>query len=243
MIELERSLTTLGRALDVPIGPDLVPAVLDRIGSRPASKTKPARRKWVLVVAVALLAALAATLAIPDARSALFRVLHIGGERIELVDELPLVTVEPDLELGLGERVTLEAARRRSGFDLRELDDPPDRAYLGERGTVWFVYGEPERVRLLVAQTPLHVLDRELMVKKLATPETRVERVSVNGSPGVFLSGESHFLFLLDEYGRIVEESARLARDVLIWESGGVAYRLEGELEREESLRLAGSLR
>ena len=243
MTELERSLTTLGQALEVPEAPDLVPAVLARIESRPAPKALPARRKWVLVVGVALLAALAATLAIPDARSALFRVLHIGGERIELVDELPRVSVAPDLELGLGERVTLEAARRRSAFDLRELDEPPDRTYLGERGTVWFLYGESERVRLLVAQTPLHVLDRELMVKKLAAPETRVERISVDGSPGVFLSGESHFLFLLDEYGQIVEESARLARDVLIWESGGVAYRLEGELEREEALRLAGSLR
>lgn len=241
MTELERSLTTLGRALDVPDGHDLVPVVLAGIG--PRSAPRPARRKRVLVVAVALVAALAATLAIPDARSALFRVLHIGGERIELVDELPRVSVEPDLELGLGERVTLEAARRRSGFDLRELDDPPDRAYLGERGTVWFLYGEPERVRLLVAQTPLHALDRELVLKKLAGPETQVERVSVDGSPGVFVSGESHFLLLLDEDGQIVEESARLARDVLIWESGGVAYRLEGELEREEALRLAGSLR
>lgn len=243
MTELERSLTALGRALDVPDGPDLAPAVLARIESRPAPKALPGRRKWILVVAVTLLAALAATLAIPDARSALFRVLHIGGERIELVDELPRVSVEPDLELVLGEPVTLEAARRGSSFDLRELDEPPDRAYLGERGTVWFLYGEPERVRLLVAQTPLHMLDRELVLKKLAGPETRVEPVSVDGSPGVFLSGESHFLFLLDEYGRIVEESARLARDVLIWESGGVAYRLEGELEREEALRLAGSLR
>lgn len=243
MTELERSLTALGPALDVPDGPDLAPAVLARIESRPAPKALPGRRKLVLVVAVALLAALAATLAIPDARSALFRALHIGGERIELVDDLPRVSVEHDLELALGERVTLEAARGRSAFDLRELDEPPDRAYLGERGTVWFLYGEPERVRLLVAQTPLHVLERELMVKKLAGPETRVEWVSVDGSPGVFLSGESHFLFLLDEYGQIVEESARLARDVLIWESEGVAYRLEGELEKEEALRLAGALR
>ena len=240
MTELEHLLVALGRDLDVPEDPDLVAAVL---ASRPVSKTGLAPRRWALVVAVALLAALAATLAIPDARSALFRVLHIGGERIELVDELPRVSVDHDLEAALGERVPLEEARRRSGFDLRELDEPPDHVYLGERGTVWFLYGEPADVRLLVAQTPLQVLDGELMVKKLTTPETRVERVSVDGSPGVFLSGEAHFLFLLDEYRQIVEESARLARDVLIWESGGVAYRLEGELERGEALRLARSLR
>jgi hypothetical protein len=153
------------------------------------------------------------------------------------------VPAAQDLELMLGERVSLEAARRRSGVELRELREPPDHVYLGGRGTVWFLYGSPEDVRLLVAQTPLHSLDEELVLKKLATPETTVERVTVGGAPGVFLSGEVHYLFLVDQNGFIVEDSARLARDVLLWESGGVAYRLEGELDRDEALRLAAELR
>jgi hypothetical protein len=57
------------------------------------------------------------------------------------------------------------------------------------------------------------------------------------------LSGEPHFLFLIDESGNAVEESARLARDVLLWDEDGVAYRLEGDFDREEALRLARSLR
>lgn len=240
MTELERSLIALGRAVEIPEAPDLGAVVLSRIES--ATTPRGRRPRWILAVAVALLAALAATLAIPDARSALLRVLHIGGERIELVEELPPVPTS-GVELELGEAVTLDLARRRSGFVLRELEERPDSIYLGAHGTVWFLYGEPERVRLLVAQTPLHTLDRGIMMKKFATPETQVEQVSVEGSPGLFLSGQSHFLFLLDEYGQIVEESARLARDVLIWEDGGVAYRLEGDFEREEALRLAGSLR
>ena len=240
MTELERSLIALGRAVEVPEAPDFGAVVLGRIESATAPRGR--RPRWILAVAVALLAALAATLAIPDARSALLRVLHIGGERIELVDELPPIA-SPGVELDLGEAVTLDIARQRSGFVLRELEERPDSIYLGAHGTVWFLYGEPERVRLLVAQTPLHMFDRGLMMKKLATPETRVEQVSVDGSPGLFLSGESHFLVLLDEDGQIVEESARLAHDVLIWEDGGVAYRLEGDLEREEALRLARSLR
>jgi hypothetical protein len=199
----------------------------------------------VLAVAAALLAALVATLAIPDARSALFRILRIGGVQIELVDALPQATpvrvaaVEPTL----GTRVTLEQARRDSGFDLRELASPPDRVYLGDRGTVWFLYGAPSGVRLLVAQTPLHSVDETLFLKKLASPGTEVEEVDVDGVPGFLLTGEPHFVLLIDAAGEIVEETARLARDVLVWERGGVAYRLEGDFSRDEALELARSLR
>jgi hypothetical protein len=242
--ELERALTALGRELAVPEAPDLLPAVLAGIEPRPARRPQP--RRWVLAVAVVVLAALAATLAIPDARSALFRVLHIGGERIEFVDDLPAVSPAPtglDLDVVLGRRVTLEVARRRAGFDLRELDEAPDRVYLGERGTVWFLFGTPERIRLLVAQTPLLFVEESLFLKKLAGPGTQIEQVAVDGSTGFFLVGEPHLVLLLDANGQVVEESARLAKNVLVWESGGVAYRLEGDFGKKTALRLAGSLR
>jgi hypothetical protein len=241
---LERALVALARDLDVPEVPDLVPGVLAAIEPRRAPRPAwPARRRALVVALAVLLAALAATLAIPEARSALFRVLHIGGARIEIVDDLPRVPVQLDLELFLGSRVSLEEARRTAGFELRELDDDPDRVYVDLNGTVWFLYGSPEEVRLLVAQTPLQSVDQELLLKKLSGPGTRVEPVSVGGSPGVYVGGEAHFLVLLDELGNPVEESARLARDVLLWESGGIAYRLEGDFDRDRALELAGTLR
>ncbi len=73
--------------------------------------------------------------------------------------------------------------------------------------------------------------------------ETRVELVSVDGARGAFLSGGPHFLFLIDETGDTIEDSTRLAEDVLLWDEGGVAYRLEGNFGREEALRLARALR
>jgi len=242
--ELERMLVALGGELDLPEAPDLAPGVLQAMEGRPAQPVRRLPRRAALVAAaVVVLAALGATLAIPDARSALFRVLHIGGARIELVDELPRVPAQSDLELSLGTRVSLEEARGRASFDLRELDDAPDRVYVGLNDTVWFLYGSPEQVRLLLSQTPLHSVDQGLLVKKLSGRGTRVEPVSVGGAPGVFLSGDSHFFFLLDELGNPVEESARLARSVLLWERGGIAYRLEGDFDRDEALELARSLR
>lgn len=243
MSVLERELTELGRELEVPAAPDLVPVVLARIEPRRA--TRPGPRRWVLAFAAAVLAALLATLAIPDARSALLRILRIGGEQIELVDALPEVTAPAELALerSLGTRITLAQARRDAGFELLELDTPPDRVYLGERGTVWFLYGTAANLRLLVAQTPFHSVDEILFLKKLASPETSVEEVDVAGAQGFFLTGEPHVVLLVGPAGEVVEETARLASDVLVWERGGVAYRLEGDLSRGEAVELAESLR
>lgn len=241
MSELERSLVALGRELDVPEAPDLVPAVLARIGPRRTVFLP--RRRLVLALAVLAIALLGATLAIPEARSAFLRIFDIGGERIEIVDELPEIPVVRELERTLGERVTLAEAARRSDLELRGLEQAPDRVYLGARGTVWFLYGTPERPRLLLSQTPLLDVDGPALQKKLADMGTTVELVDVDGADGAFLSGEPHFLFLIDETGDTVEESARLAEDVLLWDEDGVAYRLEGNFGREDALRLARSLR
>jgi hypothetical protein len=240
--ELERALVALGRELDVPEGPDVLPAVGARLAPRPRLAGL-ARRRPVLVVALVVLVALGATLAVPPARSALLRVLHLGGERIEIVDELPKVPIQHDLEFVLGERVTLEEARQRSGFDLRELDEPADGVYIGGRGTVWFLYGTPQEPRALLAQTPGLGLADDPLLKKLAGAGTTIDAVTVGGSPGVFLSGEPHLVYLVDEQGQIVDETARLARNVLVWEDSGVAYRLEGAFSEEDAVRLAESLR
>jgi hypothetical protein len=239
MTELERSLVSLGRDLEVPDTPDHVSVVRARI--RPRRKLP--RRRLVLALAVLALAALGATLAIPDARSAFLRIFDIGGERIEIVDELPEIPLVHELERTLGESVTLAEATRRSDFELRGLEQAPDGVYLGPRGTVWFLYGTPERPRLLLAQTPLLDVDAPALRKKLVGSGTGVELVDVDGARGAFLSGGPHFLFLIDETGDTVEDSARLAEDVLLWDEGGVAYRLEGKFSREEALRLARALR
>jgi hypothetical protein len=244
MNELERQLVELGAALAVPEPSDLVPRVLDRVGDRRPDRHR--RRRLVLALAVVAFASVLAALAIPDARSALLRVLRIGGARIELVDELPAVApTPPELELGptLGERVSLDEARRRAGFDLLELADAPDAVYVDGRDTVWFLYGQPTAVRLLVAQSPRVEVDEAFVLKKLAAAGTSVEALSVRGAPAYFLSGEPHLVLLVDEDGVARSERARLARDVLLWEEGGRTVRLEGDLSRKQALQIADDLR
>jgi hypothetical protein len=241
--EVERALVALGGELDVPETPELSARVLVSLqhGGR-----RSVRRPLAVALAAVVLAALVATLAIPDARSAVLRFLHIGGERIEFVDDLPPLSTYPsdfELELALGERVSLPEARRRAGFDLKELDQAPDRVYLGGRGTVWFVYGRPGAIRLLVAQTPQLSIDEPFILKKLVGSGTHVEQANVHGSPAYFLSGEPHEVLLVDETGEPVFESARLARDVLVWEDDGRTLRIEGALTLSEAVDVANSLR
>jgi hypothetical protein len=234
---LEAQLVALGRELEVPAAPNLVPAVMERIGPRRAR-----RRTWLLAVALVLVAALAATLAIPSARSAFLRILHIGGEEIRIVDELP--PLEPAPGLDLGERVSLAEARRRVPFRVLVPEDEPDAVYfrpLGRSGEVTLLYGTLEQVKVLIMQRPGRFDSG--FVKKIAARDTKVEFVPVGTASGVFLSGKPHFYFLVNEFGAVVEETVRLAKNVLIWDRGDVAYRIEGDLTREQALSLAATLR
>jgi hypothetical protein len=242
--ELEQALVALGHELDVPEAPSLESRVLGAL-ERP-SRARAPRLRVAVVLAVVLAAVLLAALAIPDARSALLRFFHVGAARIEVVDELPPVVPEApelDLESALGERVSLAEARRRAGFDLLELDDEPARVYLGPRGTVWFLYGRPDAVRLLVAQTPQLSIDEPFIFKKLIGAGASVETVIVRGGPAYFVSGAPHEMMLIDENGVPVQETARLARDVLLWEEHGRTLRLEGDLTPVEAIDIANSLR
>lgn len=242
MSALERELAALAPAVDVPETPDLASRVLAEVGAGPPRRRATSRR-WALAVALLTTAALGAALAIPDARSALLRVLHLGGERIVRVDELPSVDAEPGL--ALGEEVTLADAPERAGFTVRTLggEPPPDRAFLGARGTVWLLWGTAERVRLLLAQTPELAVGTPPLFEKLVSMGTQVELVSVSGRPGWFLSGSPHVVYHVDAAGEIVEETVRLAENVLVWEQDGVTFRIEGDLDAERAVELASSVR
>jgi len=239
MNELERSLVLLGRELDVPEAPDLAPHVLSEVGPR---RRRAPLRRLALALALLVVALLAATLAIPSARSALLRVLHIGGAEIVRVDRLPAIPPQGNLASALGRRVSLAEARRTAAFPLQVPDDPPDAVYARRSGTIWFLYGTPGLVKLLVAETPHERVDQRLF-EKLVLAGTRVENVDVNGARGAFLSGSPHEVILLDAHGDPVAETARLAENVLVWSWDGVAYRLEGDFTRDEALRIARSLR
>src|SRR5207249_4057067 len=143
---------------------------------------------------VALLAvAIGIAFAVPQSRGAILRWLGLRGVRIEFVDRLPKVPPAGPLELG--PRLSLADASRRAGFQVltSPLLGQPDEVHFDGR-QVWLLYGSLEAPLLLLSEFEGKA-DADF-VKKVVTPQTRVEFVSVLGGPGFFISGAAHFLYV-----------------------------------------------
>ena len=240
MSELELRLTQLGRQLDLPARPDVAPAVLRRIGETPGAPFW--RRRALLVAVAAVLVAVGAVLAVPPARSAIFDFFGIGSAEIRIVDELPAVESGP---LEVGEPTTLHAVRKRVPWLLEPHGDAagtPDHVYvLGYgRGTpVTFVWGDPERPRLLLTQ----VRGQYYFEKLVHGTRGKVAVTQVNGADAVWMEGAPHLLFVRTDEAGGIDLPGRLARNTLVWSRGPVTMRLEGELSREDAERIARSVR
>jgi hypothetical protein len=82
------------------------------------------------------------------------------------------------------------------------------------------------------------------MVQKNVTERTRVRRTSVGTDVAYFLSGAPHQVFLLDRRGSILMGSRTLVHaNVLLWDSGGLSFRLETRRDLAGALAIARSLR
>jgi hypothetical protein len=276
-LDLEEALADLAASLEFPPTPDLAGAVAARLDQAPARRpAAPARRRGRLAglaglagrsgrrrlavagLAAALLAA-AVLVASPGTREAVARRLGLRGVGVELGGPPPpTVTTRPGerLDLGLGERVSLEQARRRVGFPVlvpgADGFRQPAAVFVNQAvppgGRVDLVYrarpGLPASpftdVGLLVTEFRGHPTPEFL--KKVATFGL-VEEVTVGGEPGYWFSGEPHFFSYRDAAGNLRDEQTRLAGNTLVWQRGELTLRIEGELSRQEALRIAESMR
>ena len=225
----EQELRALAAWIELPEERDLAPAVRARLRGRPG------RRRALVVVLAAMLLAAAIAFAVPPARSAILRVFHLEGARIEYVDRLPSVRTVP---LDLGIPIAPTNAERVAGFRpvASSLLGAPDEV-TWDGAFLWYRYGQ---TRLLVSQ--FRGRERLELVKKVVEPQTMITPVYVNGEPGFFISGGRHFLYLAPG-GVVREEPVRLSRQVLLWQHGPLTLRLEGDLTLAQALRLARSFR
>ena len=234
MSELELALERLGRELDYPETPDLVGPVRRRL----AEERRPfAWRRPVLIALAALLVAVAAAMAVPQARSEILDWFGIGAVTVRYVDDLPTVE-KRQADLALGQRMSLEEARELSSFGIRVprrkgLEDPD--VYRGDFGQVSFLYGSEEEPRLLITQ-----LLGTGSLEKLLRTETDVELINVDGAEGAWLEGGEHVVF----FPSIGPESQRLVGNVLILErKDGVTVRIEADVPKNVAIRIFRSMR
>ena len=230
MNELERRLQELGGEIAYPATP----------GFDLSFARRPARlplRPLALGFAI-LLAVLGGVLALsPGARSAFLEIFHLKGATVELVETLPQVDVQ---RIDFGERVSLEEAERRVGFQLLDLGEP-DAVFVRGTRMVSLVYGPVEKPRLVLSELRGAVWDG--MVKKVGSRGTRIENVTIDGERGLFITGDEHFVMFLDENDRITDEPTYLAGTVLLWNRGPLLLRIEGDLIVGEAVALAHAVK
>ncbi len=282
MTELERQLTQLGRELDWPATPELAPAVTARVrrdvpdagpatgprargrdlpGAGPVAAPRSARRRLLppagfrrsLALALVALLVLAGGVfaAVPSVRDAVLEFFGLQGATVERREQLP--PPPPPRPLQLGERTTLDAARRSLAFDplVPSAAGEPDAVFVNDRvpgGSVALTYrpaeGLPE-----ARSTGLGLLVEEFRgdlapeyFGKTAGQATRVERLRIDGERAIWLEGAPHFFFYRPSSGEFREEQLRIAQNVLLLERGRLLIRLEGAFGRERAVELARSL-
>lgn len=227
MAELENALRRLGAEVAFPPTPDLASSLRERL-----ERPRLWRRPIAIALAIVLVAALAAAFAVPQSRSAILDWLGLRNVSVVRVEKLPAVPANRGL--GLGHRVSLDEAKRRAPWLLVPESDP-DSVWLNESipgGKVSLVWGTPSHVRLLLTE-----LSGRAYIEKIVDGDTQVERVRI-GSGGAWFEGP-HVVMFRDRDGRFHDTYARLARNTLVWQQGGVTLRLEGGLTKDEALRIA----
>ena len=235
MTGLELRLVSLGAEVDYPPTPDLASAVERSLESRRPGR--PSRLRPLALGFAILLAVVAGVLAFsPGARSAFLELFRLQGATVTRVEALPEVEL---IDFDLGERVTREEAERRVGFELVDLGEP-DAIHLRAGRVVSLVYGPSERPRLVLSQFRGAVWDG--FHKKAVGTGTTIENVTVSGEPGLFVSGEEHYVMFVDGDGLITDERTALAGNTLLWNRGPLLLRLEADVPRDEALELAESV-
>ena len=226
MPELETALRQLGAELELPPTPDLASAIRGRL-ERP-----PAWRRPVLIALAVLVVAVGAVLAVPSARTAILDWLGLRHVSVVRVDELP--PARPLGRLDLGREVSLAEAKRRADW-LRVPARTPDHVYVSDAlpgGRVTLLWGTPSKVRLLLTET-----GGRAYIQKVVQGGSDVEPVDV-GEGGAWFQGE-HIVMFQDRDGTFHDDTGRLAASTLAWQLGDVTLRLEGNISKDEALRLA----
>jgi hypothetical protein len=237
---VEAALRELGGRLAVPEPPaDLTTAVLARL-DEPAPRPVPRAPSRLLprlaAAAAALLVALAVAMAVsPTVRAAVLDFLRIGD--VEIHYEQSPVSPAPDPVLPGERAVSLAQARAQAPFDVRVP------ALLGEPESVRLIDGDPPRV-VSLHYPGVRVEEFAGTISPIFEKFTRAEDVvltRVDGFAGVWIP-RPHPVIYLGRDGVLREEAARLAGRTLIWEAGGVTYRVEGDLTRELAVTIAESM-
>jgi hypothetical protein len=255
-MELEGALRELGPRYPYPPTPNLAAAVRRRIVARPVAPVGRVPlwrdpRRLALAAAVVLVLAGAAALINPTTRDAIAHFFHVRGVIVNR-QASPFPSLSLGTPLDLGRRTTMADAQSAVSFHIAVPTElgAPDAVYVVSGipgGEVALAY-LPRPDIPLVQQTGLGVLVTEFrgdlipgFISKGVEEGTTAQEVSVNGDPGWWIAGKPHMVIV-----RVGDTDypmqLRMAANTLIWEHGGVTYRIESSLSKADAFRIAAGL-
>lgn len=246
---LETILTSLGDSIEWPTpSPHLSTRVMARIESeQPTAASRGIWRRSAIATVAVLLVTLVFVLS-PAARQAAADWLGAAGIRIGLTSDQTPTT---GAELDLGELIRLDEVGDAVDFQLRvpggENPGAPNAVYLSDNGQVTMVWGGTSTLPA-AGDTGIGLLLTQYsaaggqIAEKSIGPDTGVHRLTVEGQPALWVEGGAHTFTLLDQDGNPIEDTTRLAANVLLWEANGVNLRLETTGDLQNSLAIVESL-
>jgi hypothetical protein len=262
--ELERELRELGALIYYPPTPDAARtarSLLDEEGNDqprrfrmafPAMRWAAVAAAFVLIVAVPTISpGLRATVSdwfvAEDIQSAGGPAVDAGSPERQSEADAPAAGVSksgtsPALAPRFsGERISLREAEARMDDALLLPRTPklgkPEEIYTSPKDGVVLVYRdglpplEDTGISLILTETPGDI--RPAYLRGKTTVGSELERVSVDGDPG-YWSAAGHLPSAMDPH---------LPGNALLWEQGGVALRLEADVQKEQAVRIADSVR
>jgi hypothetical protein len=255
---LEQLLTRAGKSISYPATPAL--AARARLELESQSRQG---RAWVqrraFGLAFAIILAIGLLLALPETREALAQLLGLRTIRIIPVTPTPTWRSQSPAPLLSGEagatptpmpgaqccETTLAEAQAKSRFKISlPPSQTPSRVYLqmipdfgiGAQQVI-LVFADPSAPQFSLYQAT------NFLYGKIVSGGTTISETRVKGQRALWLTGAPHLLVYLDSDNRIRLESERVVNlNTLAWESGGVTYRLETTMGKEDANRIAESL-
>jgi hypothetical protein len=242
---MEAQLMALAEAMPYPQTPDLAAGFWRRLEASnrgreiaPAWSLAGVALAAVVVVAAAVIGTLAPA---REAAADLFDRINIfAAEETEFTDvtrEISGVEVslgEAEERLGLPIALPTAPAGAKDAitrvvFQEFETEGPP-------RGIAYVFFEPPEGIPFVLAAT-------NAPVGKGLAPDASAERVDELPGEAYWLQG-LRIVEIEDAAGRPIRESRRATdANTLLWEQDGYVYRIEGDLDREEAMAIALSVR
>ncbi len=142
------------------------------------------------------------------------------------------VAIQPDARAAVAGWFGLDGLVIEVDPDLAESPAPPAGAAPGP-GETRITVVDGQRI---VASAVRGTLTDALVGKSVAA-SGQVEAVTVDGRPGLWISGSPHEVLYEDPQEDVVVE--RVARDTLLWSADGVLYRVEGFTRLADALAYA----